>query len=129
VALILVWVSSYQKGYLFCPVGLSKVLEWIGSRSYALYVIHICAYHFSVELWTRYATAQGLTLDKSFTLELVLTAIFFMVIGSELNYRLVEQPLRRKGAEIARRRLHRFTGERPTAAHPTTETASRGELA
>ncbi|MNR66612.1 hypothetical protein D3C85_1901910 [compost metagenome] len=52
-----------------------------------------------------------------------------MVIASELNYRLVEQPLRRKGAEIARRRLQRFTGERPAAVHPTTETASRGELA
>jgi peptidoglycan/LPS O-acetylase OafA/YrhL len=129
VALLLVWISSYQKGYLFCPAGLSKVLEWMGSRSYALYVIHVCAYHFSVELWSRYAAAQGVALDKSFTVEMLLTAALFMVIGAELNYRLVEQPLRRKGAEIAQRRLQRFTGERPAAAHPPTETASRGELA
>ncbi|WP_137821004.1 acyltransferase [Pseudomonas sp. D(2018)] len=129
VSLALVWIASYQQGYLFCPPLLSKPLEWLGSRSYALYVIHVCAYHFSVELWTRYATAQGLTLDKSFTVELVLTSIVFMVVGSELNYRLVEQPLRRKGAEIARRRLQRFTGERIVAVPSTTETASRGELA
>ncbi|MNF33863.1 O-acetyltransferase OatA [compost metagenome] len=129
VSLALVWVASYGQGYLFCPPLLSKSLEWLGSRSYALYVIHVCAYHFSVELWTRYATAQGVTLDESFTAPLVLTSIAFMVIASELNYRLVEQPLRRKGAEIARRRLQRFTGERPAAVHPTTETASRGELA
>ncbi|MCY1536678.1 hypothetical protein D9M68_721420 [compost metagenome] len=129
VALLLVWISSYQKGYLFCPSGLSKVLEWMGSRSYALYVIHVCAYHFSVELWSRYATAQGIALDKSFTVELALTAALFMVIGAELNHRLLEQPLRRKGAEVAQRRLQRFTGERPVAAHSTSETASRGELA
>jgi peptidoglycan/LPS O-acetylase OafA/YrhL len=129
VSLALVWIASYDKGYLFCPQALSKLLEWMGSRSYALYVIHVCAYHFSVELWTRYATMQGVPLDKSFTVELVLTSVAFMVIASELNYRLVEQPLRRKGAEIARRRLQHFTGERPAAALPTTETASRGELA
>lgn len=129
VSLLLVWMASYQKGYIFCPVWLSRVLEWIGSRSYALYVIHVCAYHFSVELWSRYAAVQGLALDKSFTVELVLTAALFMLIGSELNYRLVEQPLRRKGAEIARRRLQLFTGEQPVSVHSTTETVLRGERA
>lgn len=110
VSLMLVWIASYQKGYLFCPPGFSKILEWFGSRSYALYVIHVCAYRFSQEIWQRYANAQGVILDQSYTLELVLTALVFMLIASELNYRFVEQPLRRKGAEIANRRLQQFTG-------------------
>ncbi len=126
VSLMLVWIASYQKGYLFCPPGLSKILEWLGSRSYALYVIHVCAYHFSQELWHRYATAQGVALDQSFTLELILTALVFMVLSSEINYRFVEQPLRRKGAEIANRRLQQFTDSRhvehPSGASTAIET-------
>jgi peptidoglycan/LPS O-acetylase OafA/YrhL len=75
-------------------------------------VIHVCAYHFSQELWHRYAAAQQVVLDHSFTLELVLTALVFMLVASELNYRFIEQPLRRKGAKIASRRLQQFTGSR-----------------
>ncbi|WP_152218867.1 acyltransferase [Pseudomonas sp. SCB32] len=126
VSLVLVWIASYQKGYLYCPAPLSRLLLWLGSRSYALYVIHVCAYHFSRELWHRYAAAQGVTLDASFTVELVVTALLFAVIAAELNYRFIEQPLRRKGAEIARRRLQRFTSESPAAvsgAAPAVDSA------
>ena len=89
-------------------------------------MIHVCAYHFSQELWHRYATAQGVALDQSFTLELILTAFVFMVLASEINYRFVEQPLRRKGAEIANRRLQQFTDSRhvehPSGASTAIET-------
>lgn len=105
IALLLVWIASYQKGYLFCPAALSRPMLWLGSRSYGLYVIHVCAYHASRELWHRYAVAQGVELDKSFALELGVTAVLLALVAAELNYRFVEQPLRRKGAAIARRRL------------------------
>lgn len=126
VSLLLVWVCSYQEGYLYCPPGLSRLLSWLGSRSYAVYVIHVCAYHFSIEFWTRYAQSNGGELDKSFALELVLTALLFIVICAELNFRFIEEPLRRKGAEISRRRLKRFTeGEDDTpAAQPVRSSAA-----
>lgn len=125
VSLLLVWIASYQKGYLFCPRMLSGVLAWLGSRSYALYVIHACAYHFSYELWHRYATAHGVALDKSFTPELLFTALGFMLIACELNYRFVEEPLRRKGAEIARNRLQHLTAAPAASSH--VESARVGE--
>ncbi|MFV3367052.1 acyltransferase family protein [Pseudomonas sp. NY15435] len=123
VALLLVWVASYQQGYLYCPSVLSRPLLWLGSRSYGLYVIHICAYHLSREIWYRYAAAQGVELDKSFTPELVVTALAIALVASELNYRFVEEPLRRKGARIARERLERFCGGAPVvdAPHPDTQ--------
>lgn len=104
-AVIIVWLASYQKGYIYCPGVLSKMLQWFGSRSYALYVIHMFAYHLSTEIWSRVATERGLTLAQGFTTELVATSILIMLVLSELNFRYVETPLRRKGAEIARRKM------------------------
>lgn len=104
-AVVIVWLASYQKGYIYCPGVLSKTLQWFGSRSYGLYVIHMFAYHLSTEIWSRVATERGLTLAQGFSTELVATSILMMLVLSELNFRFVETPLRRKGAEIARRKM------------------------
>ncbi|MCJ1879060.1 acyltransferase family protein [Pseudomonas nitroreducens] len=116
VALLLVWIASYQKGYLFCPKVLSRPMLWLGSRSYGLYVIHVCAYHLSREIWHRYATAQGVALDQAFAVALAVTALVVLFVAAELNYRFVEQPLRRKGAEISRRRLERLRSKSTESA-------------
>ncbi|SEM61689.1 Peptidoglycan/LPS O-acetylase OafA/YrhL, contains acyltransferase and SGNH-hydrolase domains [Pseudomonas sp. ok272] len=105
VSVIFVWLASYQKGYIFSPLPLSLILEWLGSRSYALYVIHMFAFHLSTEIWSRVATEQGLTLAQGFTTELILTSAVILLVCAELNYRFIETPLRRRGADIARRKL------------------------
>jgi peptidoglycan/LPS O-acetylase OafA/YrhL len=104
-ALIIVWLASYQKGYIFCPSMLNGLLQWLGSRSYALYVIHLFAYRLSTEIWTRVATAKGSALTQAYTVELLATAVIIMVVLSELNYRFVEVPLRQRGVDIARKKM------------------------
>lgn len=105
VAALLVFISSFNSGYIFSMPGLSSFLVWMGSRSYGMYVIHFPAYRISHEIWYRYTSANNLGFNGGLTAELLLTAGFFIVVLSELNYRLIEQPLRKVGAEIARRRL------------------------
>ncbi len=109
--MLLVWIASYQRNYLPVPSWLSPSLLWFGSRSYALYVIHVCSYRFSVELWTRIATSQNRLLDSSYTPHLIVTAIAFCLIAAELNYRFIETPLRRKGAAISQQRLNHYGSE------------------
>lgn len=129
ISVILVWLASYQKGYVFSPSPLSRVLGWFGSRSYALYVIHVFAYHLSTEIWSRVATEQGLALSQGFTTELMLTSLVIMLVCAELNYRFVETPLRRRGAEIARRKLaHLETGPTPEPLHRPTPAVSPGTV-
>lgn len=41
---LLVWLGSYGRGYICLDGRLKTVLMWIGSRSYAIYLIHISAY-------------------------------------------------------------------------------------
>ncbi|WP_426783343.1 acyltransferase family protein [Pseudomonas atacamensis] len=113
-AVVIVWLASYQKGYIYCPSVFQSLFEWLGSRSYALYVVHIFAYHLSTEIWTRIASTSGATLGAGHTIELLLTALLIMVVCSELNYRFVETPLRRRGAEIARRRMARVSTDEPS---------------
>ncbi|MBP3998305.1 acyltransferase family protein [Pseudomonas koreensis] len=105
VSALIVWLASYQQGYIFCPSFLTGPLKWLGSRSYALYVIHMFAYHLSTEIWSRVAAGNDSHLSSSYTIELLLTSVSIMLVMSELNYRYVEQPLRKRGAEIAKRKL------------------------
>lgn len=105
VSAILVFMASFNSGYIYCPSILSGVLQWLGARSYGIYVIHFPAYRISHEIWSRYALANGTTVDTGYTLPLVLTAFVLIAALSEINYRFVEVPLRRKGARIASRML------------------------
>ncbi|WP_339538163.1 acyltransferase family protein [Pseudomonas sp. RA_15y_Pfl2_54] len=118
-ALILVWLASYQKGYIYCPSMLSSLLQWLGSRSYALYVIHMFAYHLSTEIWSRVALKEGLMLAQGYTIQLLLTSVITMIVLSELNYRFVEVPLRRRGAEIARQKMENVLTEGAAGNHHT----------
>lgn len=39
VAACLVWLASYDRGYIFGYSGMSPIMIWLGSRSYAIYLI------------------------------------------------------------------------------------------
>jgi peptidoglycan/LPS O-acetylase OafA/YrhL len=98
---ILVLLASYQRGYVLgFPPPIKSIFLWIGSRSYGLYLIHIPTYHMAYELWFRIA---GPDFDVTYTTPLLLTAIPLLCVLTEINYRWIEVPLRRKGAAIANR--------------------------
>lgn len=117
VAAMLVFLASFNNGYIFSVPLLTPLLTWAGSRSYGMYVIHLPAYHLSTEIWHRYAEKKGVGFDAGLTAELLLTAAVLVVVLSELNYRIIEQPLRRKGAEFAKARLQRVSAENATTAN------------
>lgn len=107
VSLVAVWsamlvlLASYQRGYVLgLPPPIKSIFLWIGSRSYGLYLIHKPAYHMTYELWFRIA---GPDFGITYTIPLLLTAIPLLCALTEINYRWIEVPLRRKGAAIANR--------------------------
>ena len=102
ISAILVFLASYDRDYLF-PAGAAKnVMLWFGSRSYALYLIHTPASFAAREIWFRIEPA-GTVFNGTYTLRFALTAGALLLISTELNYRFVEVPLRRRGARIAQR--------------------------
>lgn len=96
----LVLFASYNKDYLFRNRLLKSIFIWIGSRSYALYLTHIPSYLSTREIWHR-IEPPGTRFGPEYTFKFFLTAILLMILFSELNYRFIETPFRKKGARIA----------------------------
>lgn len=99
---ILVFLASFDKS-CFCPDGpLKRILLWFGSRSYAMYVIHVPAFAFAREIWF-HLQPPGTVFTDRFEIRFAYTGAILLFSLAELNYRLVEMPLRRHGARIAER--------------------------
>jgi len=102
VSAALVWIASYDADYLMPDNPLKRVLLWVGSRSYALYLTHIPAYLMSRQIWY-WITPADTVFDQTYNLRLILTAAVLVIAFSELNYRFIEVPLRARGKKIVDR--------------------------
>jgi peptidoglycan/LPS O-acetylase OafA/YrhL len=113
VSAALVLLASYQRGYLLpANAMLRKALVWTGSRSFAIYLVHVPAFFMAYEVVFRFA---GEALTPAYRPVLAAIGLPLMCLLAEFNYRLVETPLRRRGAAIAERMTAR-TDARPPAA-------------
>ncbi|WP_217646025.1 acyltransferase [Collimonas sp. OK307] len=102
VSAALVWIASYDADYLMPDNPLKRVLLWVGSRSYALYLTHIPAYLMSRQIWY-WITPADTVFDQTYNLRLIFTAAALVIAFSELNYRFIEVPLRARGKKIVDR--------------------------
>ena len=103
VAALMVWLASYDKNYLMPFSWFKACFLWAGSRSYALYLVHIPAFYLTRELWFRFT---GSEVPQSADLVFYFaTAFFFLVFFSEASFRLIETPMRNKGIGISSRIL------------------------
>lgn len=99
---LLVWIASYDRNFLFPPGCFKSVVSWIGSRSYAIYLIHVPAFLLTREIWFR-LDVGGVGFGPSYFYPFILTSAGLILILSDLNYRLVETPLRLYGKKVAQR--------------------------
>src|SRR5690606_36092485 len=97
----LVWLSSFNAGYILPAWAVPKVFTWVGARSYAIYLIHVPVFFFVRELLSRTSSDQlpSLAIGASLVLAPVMIAVL-----AELNYRFIECPLR----EVGRRQAASF---------------------
>jgi peptidoglycan/LPS O-acetylase OafA/YrhL len=99
---LLVWIASYNEDFLLRPGVFKRVMVWMGSRSYAIYLIHVPAFFFVRETFSR-LDPEVKAFNGDFFWPFALSALLLILLLSELNYRYVEAPLRRKGGLIAER--------------------------
>ncbi|WP_223547535.1 acyltransferase family protein [Pseudomonas sp. A-B-19] len=99
---VLVWIASYNRDYLLPAGGLQRLMAWIGSRSYGIYLIHIPAWQLVRELIFRLQSA-GLPSPAGHPVLTLLIAFGLIVLLSELNFRFIEMPMRNRGATLVQR--------------------------
>jgi peptidoglycan/LPS O-acetylase OafA/YrhL len=99
-AVVPVFVACWDKDYIPTRGVLRRMLLWTGSRSYGLYLIHLPVYVGTQELWARLSPA-GTVFGRGWGPTFVATAAVALVGLAELNFRVVEVPLRRHGARVA----------------------------
>jgi peptidoglycan/LPS O-acetylase OafA/YrhL len=102
VSAALVFTASFDRDYIMRMGPAKKVLMWVGSRSYAIYVIHIPAFYMSREIWFLIGHPTSPKFNPAYLDQLVVTAAILILVLSELNYRFVELPLRLRGRNISR---------------------------
>jgi peptidoglycan/LPS O-acetylase OafA/YrhL len=84
-ATLLVMAAVTHRGSNAGPVLGNPVLNWIGTRSYGLYLYH----------WPIYQIIRG-TAGKQLTVNEFVAAMAVTVVITELSYRFVEMPIRRQ---------------------------------
>jgi len=97
---LLVWVASYDAGYLWRPGWPRQVMEAVAARSYSIYLVHIPVYFGMHELWFRLYVMVNPTRLQA--LGYFAVAGLLVAVLAELNYRLLERPLRQHGKQVAR---------------------------
>ena len=98
---LLVLIASFDRGYLFGTGLLKALFEWVGARSYAMYLIHVPVYFAIREINFRLHGPDHWQLPGVVAFNTVCALVAIAVV-SELNYRLVEAPLRRRGAQLVK---------------------------
>lgn len=105
---ITVLAASYNQNYFVRTKWLKAMLLWVGSRSYALYLIHIPVYKFVWEVYFR-SIPDFPRHDHwpVLTMAYVFSCLLLTFFISELNFRFIEEPLRKRGRIIARNYLNK----------------------
>lgn len=105
----LVFIASHDGDYIWAPGLVRRGLIWVGARSYAIYLIHVPIFDLTREIWFR-LIPPGASFGKLHVLPFLATAAVLVVGLAEVNYRLVETPLRNKGKRLAATLAERWRG-------------------
>ncbi|BCH11923.1 acyltransferase [Mesorhizobium sp. 131-3-5] len=96
----LVWVASFDEGLLFKKRH--PLLIWIGSRSYAIYLLHTVSFLIVKELLARIAGAANIV-TPTYSVIYLVASLGLTAALAELSARYFEKPLQRQGRLISQR--------------------------
>lgn len=107
---LLVFVASYDKSYFMKDGRFRNFMAYIGERSYSIYLTHMICMLFIKEVYVR--SYQALPTSGGTPFFLGICSILLTLAASEVSYRYIETPLRKKGRLVADNFLKsRFQGQ------------------
>ena len=101
---IWIWLAGFSRGYVMQVGATSRALEWLGARSYAIYVLHVPGFMFTRELALRFLHDEGAKGNASqwnFALATLAFGVGLVLLVATICHRVVERPWRESGRRIA----------------------------
>lgn len=92
---VLVTAASYERGFV-SAIFPAPITNWIGSRSYSLYLSHTPVMLLNRVAWMFVLSFFGKELDNSYWIGLLTTSTIMIIFMSELTYRYFEIPFLRQ---------------------------------
>jgi peptidoglycan/LPS O-acetylase OafA/YrhL len=103
---LIVLLASFEFMPLDVTKPATKLMLYLGSRSYGLYVVHLIVFEIIGEARNWYSPGiAGGTMQYSYDWLLIVVAVALTFYLAELNFRKIESPWREKGRVISRRLL------------------------
>ena len=109
---LLVFYAALDRGYVLSIPVLGRVLEYIGSRSYSVYLIHQQVSRLETAERPNWPGYVALAPDSEYPWQRVLVLFAGTLIAAELLYRLVEQPCIRLGRGLVESRGQKLLSRR-----------------
>jgi peptidoglycan/LPS O-acetylase OafA/YrhL len=99
ISLLLVFVASHDREFLFAKGPLRSGLVWVGQRSFAIYLIHDAVFR-AVQGACRIVFPPTQP-DGWTVVVLIAAASVVLAILADLSFRWLETPLRKRGKQVA----------------------------
>ena len=102
----IVWLASYDRNVFTIGQRYRRIMLYLGSRSYSLYLAHLVMFLGTRDLLGYFGQGLSATIGAAaFNILHIGIALSLTLLGAELTYRFVETVLRAKGRMIAARQL------------------------
>lgn len=100
-SLTLVFMAACEGGLLVFPQPLQALLDYLGKRSYTLYLVHIPMFFLTLELMHRYIRSEGIAITDALWPQYTALMLVLVFGATELIHRTVERPMIALGKRTA----------------------------
>ena len=122
---LLVLIASCESGFISFAKPIEAVLDYLGARSYSLYLIHMPMLTVAQEIMFRHEKALHEAIGSQLWPQYLALAAALSLAATELVYRLIEQPMLAKGRSLSERLIHAgrepVRGDAPAQGAPALE--------
>lgn len=114
---ILVFLAASESNIIISFPFIQPCLDYLGSRSYSLYIIHFPIFSITQEIMYRLSRAYGFPIDSHLSIYYTLIAFPLIAIGTEVLYRFVELPFIAKGRKLLQVDTTKVSFEKRSLSH------------
>lgn len=97
---VLVMLSSFKKDIIISFLPIQRLLDYLGNRSYSLYLVHLPMFAVTQEVFFRLSHVYGFPLNSRLDVYYSIMALILVIIATELSFRCVETPFLKLGRKV-----------------------------